>query len=309
MLLKAALNGARVSGEHPALPVLPEQLAAAGAAAVAAGAGALHLHVRTPGGEESLAAGPLAETLQAVRAACPGTPVGISTGAWIEPDAERRLTAVRSWHSLPDFASVNFHEPGATALVRALLERGIAAEAGLDTAEAGELLVESGLGHRCLRVCSSLRRPSWLRLRPPSRGSRRGSRAWRAGTPASPWNGTDGMAAARARPRPGLRHPDRLGRHPAVAGRTPGGRQRGTRRHGPGCCCSASLVSAAVDSAPAIPSFGRPVSSTRRERTSDHALRTADPGAGYAFVLGGSPEEANPDALPVSGPILSVPRT
>ena len=152
MLLKAALNGARVSGEHPALPVLPEQLAAAGAAAVAAGAGALHLHVRTRGGEDSLVAGPLAETLRAVRAACPGIPVGISTGAWIEPDAERRLTAVRSWHSLPDFASVNFHEPGATALARALLDRGIAVEAGLDTVEAGELLVESSLGHRCLRV-------------------------------------------------------------------------------------------------------------------------------------------------------------
>ena len=38
-----------------------------------------------------------------------------------------------------------------------------------------------------------------------------------------------------------------------------------------------------------------------------YALLIPEPG--YAFVLGGSPEEANPDALPVPGPILSVPRT
>ena len=152
MLLKAALNGARAPGEHPALPVRPEQLAAAGAAAVAAGAGALHLHVRTASGEESLAAGPVAETLRAVRAACPGVPIGISTGAWIEPDAEQRLAAVRSWHIVPDFASVNFHEPGATSIARALLDRGIAIEAGLDTIEACGAFVASGLPHRCLRV-------------------------------------------------------------------------------------------------------------------------------------------------------------
>jgi uncharacterized protein (DUF849 family) len=152
MLLKAALNGARAPGEHPGLPIQPKELAAAGAAAVAAGAGALHLHVRTPAGEESLAAGPLADTLRAVRAACPGVPVGISTGAWIEPDTERRLAAVRSWQEAPDFASVNFQEIGATSIARALLERGIGVEAGLDTPDAADILIASGLGDRCLRV-------------------------------------------------------------------------------------------------------------------------------------------------------------
>jgi uncharacterized protein (DUF849 family) len=152
MLLKAALNGARVPAEHPALPLLPGQLARAGSAAVAAGAGALHIHVRAPTGKETLSAGPLADTLQAVRAACPGIPVGISTGAWIEPDPERRQAAVRAWDSLPDFASVNFHEPGATPLARLLLDRGVGVEAGLDGAAAAELLLASGLVHRCLRV-------------------------------------------------------------------------------------------------------------------------------------------------------------
>ena len=74
MLLKAALNGARSPAEHPALPVLPNQLAAAGAAAVAAGAGAIHLHVRGLDGEESLAASPVAEALTAVGTLRPTSP-------------------------------------------------------------------------------------------------------------------------------------------------------------------------------------------------------------------------------------------
>jgi uncharacterized protein (DUF849 family) len=152
MLLKAALNGARAPAEHPALPVLPQQLAAASTAAVAAGAGAVHLHVRGQTGEESLDAGPVADTLLVVRAACAAVPIGISTGAWIEPDAGRRLAAVRSWHIVPDFASVNFHEDGASAIARALLDRGVALEAGLETVAAGEVLIASGLDGRCLRM-------------------------------------------------------------------------------------------------------------------------------------------------------------
>lgn len=151
MLLKAALNGARTPAEHPALPMTPEQLAAAGAAAVRAGAGAIHLHVRNTNGAESLAARPVAETLRAVRAAC-GVPLGISTGAWIEPDPARRLATVRGWHTLPDFASVNFHENGAAAVAEALLDRGVGVEAGIESVAAARAFVAGGLARRCLRV-------------------------------------------------------------------------------------------------------------------------------------------------------------
>lgn len=152
MLLKAALNGARPPGAHLALPITPEELAAAAASSVAAGAGALHLHVRDAWGRESLAAADVARALTAVRAACPGVPVGISTGAWIEPDLERRLALIAAWSVRPDFASVNLPEPGALAVARALLAGGVALEAGLASAADAELLVASGLAHRCLRV-------------------------------------------------------------------------------------------------------------------------------------------------------------
>ncbi len=152
MLIKAALNGDRAPAEHPALPVTPQQLAAEAQRAVAAGAGAIHLHVRDAAGGESLAPDDVAQTLVAVRAACPGVPLGISTGAWIVPDVSERLALIRQWHVLPDFASVNMHEKGAPEVIQLLIERGVGVEAGVWNADAAETLVASGLAERCLRV-------------------------------------------------------------------------------------------------------------------------------------------------------------
>jgi len=98
MLLQAAINGSRAPAEHPALPVHPDQLAAAAKACVAAGAGAIHFHVRSEDGRESLAAPDVARGVSTMRTCCRGTPIGISTGAWIEPDPDRRLAQVRHWH-------------------------------------------------------------------------------------------------------------------------------------------------------------------------------------------------------------------
>jgi uncharacterized protein (DUF849 family) len=151
MLLEAAINGERMPAEHPRVPIHPDQLAAAAAAAVGAGAGAVHFHVRASDGRESLASEDVARSVAAVRAGC-GAPIGISTGAWIEPDPGRRLLLVRGWRVRPDFASVNFDEPGAAELARALLQLGVAVEAGLATATAAERLMETGLGAQCLRV-------------------------------------------------------------------------------------------------------------------------------------------------------------
>jgi uncharacterized protein (DUF849 family) len=108
--------------------------------------------VRRPDGRESLAAPDVARAVSAVRSACRGTPAGISTGAWIEPDPDRRLTLVRRWHVLPDYASVNFNEPGAIEIAEELLELGVGVEAGLSDAGAAALLLGSGLEDRCLRV-------------------------------------------------------------------------------------------------------------------------------------------------------------
>ena len=151
MRLQAAVNGARRPGVHPRLPVTPEALAADAAAVVAAGADALHVHVRGPDGAESYAPAAVAATLGAIRSAV-DVPVGVSTGRWVVPDAGVRHATVAAWTVLPDFASVNFHEPGAPDLARLLLDRGVAVEAGCWDADSVQALVEAGLADACVRV-------------------------------------------------------------------------------------------------------------------------------------------------------------
>ena len=152
MLVQACLNGARPSGYHPRLPVTPESLAADAAAVVRAGAGEIHLHVRGRDGRESLAPADVDATMAAVRAALPGTLVGISTGAWIERDDERRLAFLAGWRELPDYASVNLSEPGAPAVIERLHRLGVGVEAGLAEAADAERLVRLDLAGRCLRM-------------------------------------------------------------------------------------------------------------------------------------------------------------
>ena len=152
MRLKAAINGGRRPEEHPALPVTPVAMAEAARAAREAGADAIHLHVRDAAGAESLAARDVAAVLEAVRAACPNTPIGVSTGAWVVTDPAERLRALEGWTTLPDFASVNFHEARAAEVAELLLARGVAVEAGLWHLAAADLLVASGIGPRCLRI-------------------------------------------------------------------------------------------------------------------------------------------------------------
>jgi uncharacterized protein (DUF849 family) len=119
---------------------------------VAAGAEAIHIHVRDADGHESLAPKDVGDTIDAIRLACPGTPVGIGTGAWIIPDLCRRISTIQSWNTLPDFASVNFHEAGAAQVMQRLLDMGVAVEAGIWNAPAAVALMSSGLANKCLRI-------------------------------------------------------------------------------------------------------------------------------------------------------------
>jgi uncharacterized protein (DUF849 family) len=152
MLLKVCLNGARARAEHPALPLTPVELAHVAQASVAAGAGAIHMHPRNASGAQSLAADEIGAAVVAVRAACPGVPLGVSTLFGILPDPARRVAAVRGWTILPDFASVNFGEPGTTELCAALHALGVKIEAGLDTPAAAEAYVHARMVGKCLRV-------------------------------------------------------------------------------------------------------------------------------------------------------------
>jgi len=143
VFLKACLNGNRTPADHPALPVTPAALAADARRAVAAGADALHVHPRDVAGLESLALEPVAAALVAVREACPaGVPVGISTGAWIEPDISRRIALIDTWTLLPDFVSVNLSEPGVERVLAALARRGVGLEAGIWSVDDARYLLE-----------------------------------------------------------------------------------------------------------------------------------------------------------------------
>lgn len=166
MLIKAAINGGRTKAEHQAVPVSPDEQAAAVVECLEAGANAIHLHVRSTSGDErsrfrdqalhsqkeSLYAGDVARTLSAVKSVSLKTPIGVSTGAWILPDTAQRLQAVAEWEVTPDFASVNFIEDGAVELAKLLLSRGVDVEAGLSEADAAEVFMKSGLASRCIRV-------------------------------------------------------------------------------------------------------------------------------------------------------------
>ncbi|MBX6367342.1 MAG: 3-keto-5-aminohexanoate cleavage protein [Rhodospirillales bacterium] len=152
MLLQACLNGARPHRFHPRLPLTPAAIAEDAAEAVAAGAAELHVHVRGPDGRETLAPEWVDATVASLRARLPGTLVGVSTGAWIERDDDRRLAMIASWRELPDHASVNLSEPGAPAVIEALRRRGVAVEAGLATAADAERLVKLGLAPLALRI-------------------------------------------------------------------------------------------------------------------------------------------------------------
>jgi uncharacterized protein (DUF849 family) len=152
VLIQACLNGSRALSEHPAVPWTPSQIAADADAVLRAGAGAVHIHPRRPDGAESLSAPEVAAVCEAVRRACPGLPVGVTTAAWIEPDVARRFDTIAAWTVLPDYASVNLNEPGAVELIELLNERGVGVEAGVSTLDEARLLVHEGLDAACLRV-------------------------------------------------------------------------------------------------------------------------------------------------------------
>jgi uncharacterized protein (DUF849 family) len=150
-LLEACLNGARGRAEYPGVPRTPDELAAEARAAVDAGAQVLHLHPYD-GDAETLAAGPCAAALRAVRAACPGVPISLSTSAAIEPDPRRRLELVAGWAELPELVTANQGEAGILELCDHLLARGVGIEAGLLSLDDARAFVATALPGRCARV-------------------------------------------------------------------------------------------------------------------------------------------------------------
>jgi len=154
--VKACINGARTPDQHPDLPVTPEQLAAEAVAAHEAGAKAVHMHPKSADGVDSLLPAEVDAAVAAVRHAAPGLPLGVTTGFWALPDASQRLRAVESWSVLPDFASLNWHEPGSPELAKVLLSRGLGVEVGIFHAEAAQSWAASDVAQHCMRVMIEL---------------------------------------------------------------------------------------------------------------------------------------------------------
>jgi uncharacterized protein (DUF849 family) len=150
VLLQAASNGDLARGAHPMLPLTADELSRDAVACVAAGARAFHVHPRDDDGGETLDVAFVDHVVAQVRDAC-GMPVGVSTGAWIEPDIDRRLALIRAWRA-PDYASVNLSEPGADRVMKSLIDRGIGVEAGVWSVEDAERLAASGVGDQVTRV-------------------------------------------------------------------------------------------------------------------------------------------------------------
>jgi uncharacterized protein (DUF849 family) len=156
-MLQVCLNGARLRSQCERLPVTPQELGDAAAEAVAAGAGSIHIHPKDAGGADTMAAVHVDAAVAAVRACAPGVPIGVTTGAWTEPDPRRRAALVRSWSVLPDHASVNWHEKGADTVAAALLEIGVGIEAGLFSGtDAPARLRAWPHAHRVLRVLAEV---------------------------------------------------------------------------------------------------------------------------------------------------------
>lgn len=150
MIVQACINGARPRDFHPRLPLDAQAMASDAAACVAAGAAELHIHPRGADGRESLAA--VDATVLAVRQACPGTLIGVSTGAWIENDVERTRAAIANWRELPDYASVNLSEADAPGVMDLLRRRGVGIETGLACVADTERFVGLADRDRVLRI-------------------------------------------------------------------------------------------------------------------------------------------------------------
>ena len=136
-MLQLCPNGARRPADHPALPGTPIAVAADVAACLLLGGGDVHVHPKDADGADTVTAEPVAAFVDAVRMLAPSVTVGVTTGAWTAPDPAALVGAIKHWHTLPDHASVNWHEAGADETAAALLDRGVAVHAGLFTGTDG----------------------------------------------------------------------------------------------------------------------------------------------------------------------------
>jgi uncharacterized protein (DUF849 family) len=137
---------------NPAVPRTPDEIALEAVACVAAGATLFHLHAYDDDGRESLEPRHVGAVLRAVRRACPGVPLNMTTFAEIEPDPARRLALVAAWTELPDLVAANQGEHGIDELSETLVDRGVQIEACLLSLDDAHRFARSPRRDRFARV-------------------------------------------------------------------------------------------------------------------------------------------------------------
>ena len=128
--LQVCLNGSRHRSEHPAVPHTPAELARDVTELFAAGARSFHLHVYRDG-RQTLEPGAVADTLHAIRAACPDVELAVSTAEGIAATPAERTRQISRWTVWPDTLCVNLAEEGIDDVLALAGARGAALEAGL----------------------------------------------------------------------------------------------------------------------------------------------------------------------------------
>ena len=152
MLLKIALNGARPKSENEYMPQSLEEIEKEVRALHLKGCKVFHIHCYDKKGKESLKPEDVDNLVSTVKNISPEIQLGISSGEWIEPDLEKRIEYIKSWKFLPDFASVNMIESNAIEVSKALIERGVGVEAGLNEKKAAEIFVKAKLTAGVCRI-------------------------------------------------------------------------------------------------------------------------------------------------------------
>lgn len=155
MILQVTPNGPYGKDTHPAMPVSLDELLAELQACVAAGANGVHLHPRDASGAETLDPAVVNETCRQVRELDPSLEIGLTTGAWIEPDLANRVAMIREWEGV-DCATVNLCENGFETVMTAMLDTGIGIDVGLWAPIELDRLLQSGLLESAFRVSIEL---------------------------------------------------------------------------------------------------------------------------------------------------------
>ena len=152
MLLKIALNGARPKTQNKFLPHSLDEIEKEVRLIYENGYKAFHIHCYDKNGNESLKPDDVNNLVLRVKNISSDIQLGISSGDWIEPDLNKRISCIEAWENVPDFASVNMIEDNAIEISNVLISKGVMVEAGLNEKKAAEIFVNSGLENSCIRI-------------------------------------------------------------------------------------------------------------------------------------------------------------